>query len=68
MNSYLVTVEETVTKTFEVHASSREEAYDITEKKYRSGEFVLDPGDCIQCTMSIPDDISGEIEESWDIY
>ena len=43
---YTITIEETVTKDFEIEANSAEEAYEMTEQKYKSGEFVLDPGDC----------------------
>lgn len=43
---YTITIEETVTKDFEIEANSAEEAYETAEQKYKSGEFVLDPGDC----------------------
>lgn len=43
---YTITIEETVAKDFEVKADSAEEAYETAERKYKSGEFVLDPGEC----------------------
>lgn len=43
---YTIAIEETVAKDFEVEADSAEEAYKIAEHKYKSGEFVLDPGEC----------------------
>ena len=43
---YTITIEETVNKGFEIEANSAEEAYEIAEQKYKSGEFVLDPGEC----------------------
>ena len=43
---YTITIEETVAKDFEVEANDAEEAYKIAEQKYKSGEFVLDPGEC----------------------
>ena len=43
---YTITIEEAVAKDFEVEANSAEEAYETAERKYKSGEFVLDPGDC----------------------
>ena len=43
---YRITIEETVAKDFEVEAIDAEEAYEIAEQKYNSGEFVLDPGEC----------------------
>lgn len=41
-----ITIEETNVKDFEIEAESAEEAYKIAEQSYRSGEFVLDPGEC----------------------
>ena len=43
---YTITIEEINTKGFEVEADSADEAYEIAEQKYKSGEFVLDPGEC----------------------
>ena len=43
---YQITIEETVAKDFWVEANSPEKAYEITARKYETGEFVLDPGDC----------------------
>jgi hypothetical protein len=43
---YTITIEETVAKDFEVEADSAEEAYETAERKYKTGEFVLDPGEC----------------------
>ena len=43
---YTITIEETVTKDFEIEASDTDEAYEMAEQKYKSGEFVLDSGEC----------------------
>ena len=43
---YTITIEETVAKDFEVEADSADEAYEMAEQKYKSGRFVLDPGEC----------------------
>ena len=43
---YTITIEEAVAKDFEIEASSADEAYERAERKYKSGEFVLDPGEC----------------------
>ena len=43
---YTITIEETAAKDFEVEADGAEEAYETAEQKYKSGEFVLDPGEC----------------------
>ena len=37
-----VTIEEHISQAFEVEADTLEEAMQIAEDKYRSGEFVLD--------------------------
>lgn len=42
---YTITIEETVAKDFEVEAASAEKAYETAKQKYKSGEFVLDPGE-----------------------
>lgn len=43
---YIITIEETCTKDFEIEAESADEAYKTVEQKYESGEFALDPGEC----------------------
>ena len=43
---YTITIEETVAKDFEIEARGADEAYEIAERKYKSGDFVLDPGEC----------------------
>ena len=43
---YTITIEETVAKDFEIEVSSADEAYEMAEQKYKSGEFVLDSGEC----------------------
>lgn len=62
---YTITIEETVAKDFEVEANSAEEAYETAERKYKSGEFVLDPGDCQfrQIAITKPSDEATEWRE-----
>ena len=43
---YIVTIEETNVKGFTVEANSAKGAYEIAKTKYKSGELVLDPGEC----------------------
>ena len=53
---YKIIIEEAVAKDFEIEAESAEEAYKIAEQSYRSGKFVLDPGECQfrQIAITIP--------------
>ena len=62
---YTITIEETVAKNFEVEANDAEEAYEIAEQKYNSGEFVLDPGECQfrQIAITAPSDEATEWKE-----
>ncbi len=55
---YTITIEEAVAKGFEVEADGAEEAYETAEQKYKSGEFVLDPGECQfrQIAITAPSD------------
>lgn len=43
---YTITIEETVAKDFELEADSAEEVYELVKQKYKSGEFVSNPGEC----------------------
>ena len=62
---YTITIEETVAKNFEVEADSADEAYEMVERKYKSGEFVLDPGECQfrQIAITAPSDEATEWKE-----
>lgn len=62
---YTITIEETCTKDFDIEADSAEKAYKIVEHKYKSGEFVLDPGECQfrQMTITNPSEESTEWRE-----
>ena len=42
---YTITIEEIVAKDFEIEANSANEAYETAEQKYKSGEYILDPGE-----------------------
>ena len=50
---YTITIEETVAKDFDIEADSAEEVYETAEQKYKSGELVLDPGECQFRQMAI---------------
>lgn len=42
---FIIDIEEMVVSSFRVKAASMEEAMEIAEEKYWSGEFVICPGD-----------------------
>ena len=44
MKNYCVVIEETVSDNFTVLATTAEEALEFAAEKYRSAEFVLEPG------------------------
>jgi len=62
---YTITIEEAVAKDFKIEASSAEEAYNLAERKYKAGEFVLDPGKCQfrQMAITSPSEESTEWRE-----
>ncbi len=62
---YTITIEETCAKDFEIEAESANEAYEMAEQKYKTGEFVLDPGECQFRQMAItkPSDEATEWRE-----
>lgn len=53
MKKYTIAIEETVVKEFEVYAKDSEEVMKIAERKYRNGEFILDPGEIQFAQMCI---------------
>ena len=62
---YTITIEEAVTKDFKIEASSTDDAYKMAEQKYKSGELILDPGECQfrQITITKPSDERNEWRE-----
>lgn len=46
-NTYSVTIEETLSKTFEIMAENEQQAKEIAVNNYKSNEFVLVPGELI---------------------
>lgn len=50
-----VTIEEHISQAFEVEANTLEEAMEIAEDKYRSGEFVLE-NPCVTKKLMMAED------------
>jgi hypothetical protein len=50
---FIITIEEMVTEDFEVFAETEEEAVEIANEKYNSGEFVLEPGNLVSKQMEV---------------
>ena len=57
---FVVAIEETVVKEFEVYAKNEDEALEMAEKKYISGEFVLEPGEVQFKQMALISPIASE--------
>jgi hypothetical protein len=44
---FFITIEETISETFEVEENSVDEAVEVAKSKYNSGEFIVESGDVI---------------------
>jgi len=53
VKKFTISIEETVVKSFEVFADNADAAMKIAKEKYRSGEFVLEPGTLLAKKMSV---------------
>ena len=49
---YIITIEEMVSQDFTVDAANMEEAMELAEQKYNTGEFILSPGNLVTKQMS----------------
>lgn len=56
---YQVTIEESISQTFEVYAEDDGEAIAITEQKYANGEFVLDQANLVSKQMELRNETEG---------
>ena len=54
--TYRVTIEETVADEFLVEAASEEEALEEAIQKYKTGKFILSPGEVVYRQLSIFDE------------
>lgn len=56
MGSFFITIEETISKTFEVIAENENQAKEIAVNNYNSGKFVLAPGELTYKEIQVCDD------------
>ena len=61
-SKFVVAIEETVVQDFEIYAEDGYEAIEKAKEKYRSGEFVLEPGNVTfrQMSLNKPEDEESE--------
>lgn len=45
MKRFVIAIEETAVQEFTVYANSAEEAMELAGRRYRKGEYVLEPGE-----------------------
>ena len=59
---FILAIEELVIKEFSVYANNVDEALELAKQKYKSGEFVLEPGEVTYKQMAItkPEDDATE--------
>ncbi len=62
MKEFTIAVEETLVQEFKVMADSTEDAINITEKKYKDGELVLESGEVQFRHMAVLSPCEEEIE------
>ena len=65
MSMFTVVIEEVLAQSFEVEATSPEEALEIARARYHSGEYVLEPGE-VQDVRLCAMDAGGQTGE-WEL-
>ena len=63
MKIFKITIEETVSETFDIEAETMEEAMEIAERDYKNGYLVLEPGNLIAKQMMAEDEETDETTE-----
>ena len=53
LRKYVFAIEESVVQNFTLYANDSEEAFELAEQKYKSGEFILEPGEVTHKQMAI---------------
>lgn len=64
---YNVTIEETISETFDIEATSLEEAYKKAITDYNNGALVLSPGTCTFRQLQVQNPLTNECTE-WDEF
>ena len=62
VKKYYITIEETVSDTFEITAENEEQARSIAIEKYKSGELVLEPGNLIHKRLTVNNNLNQKQE------
>ena len=63
MKIFKITIEETVSETFDIEAETMEEAMEIAEENYNNGDLVLEPGNLVAKQMMAEDEENNEATE-----
>ena len=63
MKTFKITIEETVSETFNIEAETMEEAMEIAERDYNDGYLVLEPGNLVAKQMMAEDEETNEATE-----
>lgn len=53
MKKYVIAIEEMISDNFEVEAETAEEAMELAEYRYRTGEYALAPGNLVAKQIAI---------------
>lgn len=67
MKKYVVTVEETISDSFEIIAKNDEEARTLIQDKYNKGEIILEPGNLTFKQMQI-NNITDNYVTEWEKF
>ena len=63
MKIFKITIEETVSETFDIKAETMEAAMEIAEENYNNGDLVLEPGNLVAKQMMAEDEENNEVTE-----
>lgn len=61
--TFKITIEETISQTFDIEAETIEEAMEIAERDYNDGYLIVDNGDLVAKQMMAEDEEADETTE-----